>query len=160
MFSFAERNSFSIQPIEKVAEYLRSTNEYKGVTVVQNDPEHFHLGDVRCELTDASMLYYEIKAESRTSLQTPNLAIERYSSVQARTDGGPWQTKAILYAHIYSDGLLCIMDRLELKNWLNKNMSKYKSFSAENVGYTTTGVLIPRLEAASFLSSYREQQIY
>jgi len=102
--------------------------------------------------------------EFRTALSIPNppdgwprspyLAVERFSSVRARTPGGPWQAEsrgAKYYAHFYvgdgrvfvyrTDGMLGF-----LRASLKENPRRYKTFRCENTGYVTAGYLVPRAE--------------
>lgn len=84
--------------------------------------------------------------------QTPNLAVERFSSVKARTPGGPWQAKshgAEYYAHFYvGDGRVFAFRTDDMLGFmrasLKENPRRYKTFRCNNSGYITAGYLVPR----------------
>ena len=129
---------------------------------VQDDSFFFYKGDLLIARSDGDVQFVEVKCESSyTRTSTANLAIERYSSIDRQTPGGPWSTEADFYAHIYTDGLLVIMNRLRLVAWLESELAHdaqtfaYKEIP--NAGWTTGTFLVPRERARVALGSwYRE----
>lgn len=93
----------------------------------------------------------ELKIESRTSAQTPNLAIERYSSKEK--PGGPFSTSAVYYAHYFADGLFCIARREALTAYVLQNSDQWRKVHAANPGYSSTVYLVPRVNVMQALGS-------
>ena len=87
-------------------------------------PFYFYMGDLLIARSDGGVQFVEVKCESSyTRASTPNLAIERYSDMNRQKAGGPWSTEADFYAHIYTDGLLVIINRRELVAWLDRELA-------------------------------------
>jgi hypothetical protein len=108
---------------------------------------------------DGGVQFVEVKCESSYSrTATPNLAIERYSSIERQSLGGPWSTDADFYAHIYTDGLLVIMNRRRLVTWLESELARdAKAFAyreVPNEGWTTGTYLVPRERARVGLGTW------
>jgi hypothetical protein len=115
--------------------------------------------------SDGSVQFIEVKCESSyTRATTPNLAIERYSSIERHNPGGPWSTEADFYVHIYADGLLVVMNRLRLIQWLEGELARDpQAFSYReipNAGWTTGTLLVPRQLVREALGAwYREHDL-
>ena len=128
----------------------------------QDDPFFFYKGDLVIVRSDGGVQFIEVKCESSYAHSaTPNLAIERYSSIDKHTPGGPWSTDADFFAHIYADGLLVIMNRRRLVAWLDDELARDPSAFAfreiPNEGWTTGTYLVPRERARAALGTwYRE----
>ncbi len=88
--------------------------------------------------------------------QSDRLAVERFSSVKARTVGGPWQANshgAKYYAHFYvGDGRVFAYRTDDMLSFMRASLKKdprrYQTFRCNNPGYTTVGYLVPREEVA------------
>lgn len=127
---------------------------------MQSEPDSYHKGDIRFfRPQDAQFIEVKVE-ESYTSSKTPNLAIERYSDLERRKDGGPWQTTAQWYVHLYMDGLAVMMNRLLLVLWLDKaqNIRPFQVTSRDgNRTWITKGYLVNRAIAkAQLKNGYKE----
>ena len=146
-FDFNQQLDGSREPVKRVVQYLEGRSDIEWARDVQSESAYHYQGDIQLQKAGQQPEFMEVKVESRTSSQTPNLAIERYSDTVRQTDGGPWKTKADYYTHFYSDGLLVIMLRIHLLKWLNENYVRFRAFEAANAGWVTTGILVRREDA-------------
>lgn len=82
--------------------------------------------------------------------QTDNLFVERYSSKDAGTPGGPWQAQthgATYYVHFFvGDGAIFTYRTDDLVGFMEENMNKYRPFDVPNQGYITVGFRVPRAD--------------
>lgn len=158
-FDFRRQLDESSVHVAQVVRWLQARKDVFYAADVQDDPLYFYRGDI-LYVPDSVVQHIEMKIESRTSSETPNLAIERHSDVQRSKMGGPWSTRAEWYAHLYADGLMVMMHRLELVQWLTPQLAIFAAFQARNKTWLTTGVLVPRLSAqAALIAHYREYRI-
>ncbi len=158
-FNFPRQLTESTIKVQQVIKWLQSRKDVFLVADVQADPTYFYLGDLLYVPT-AAVQHIEMKVESRSSLETPNLAIERFSDRARAKVGGPWGTRAEWYAHLYSDGLFVMMRRSELVQWLTPQLATFPTFEAINQTWKTTGILVRRDAAQTVLvSHYREYRI-
>lgn len=158
-FNFHRQLTQSEPAVERVVQWLRTQPTIYHAEDVQHVSALYYQGDFYFVPTTA-LQYVELKCESRSSEQTPNLAVERYSNEQRQTIGGPWSTRAHWYAHFYSDGLLVMMNRSALTVWLTPRLRDYPPFSANNGRYVTSGVLVPRADVlAALQNNYREYRV-
>jgi len=153
-FDFAKQLAVSKPVVEKVVRWLNQLNTLDWALDCQDKPGCYYLGDILIKPMAGDVEYIELKMETRTSRETPNLAIERYSNTEKKTNGGIWETQARFYAHIYSDGLLVVMNRRLLLDWLIANYDTFRQFQARNKNYTTSGILVRRTEAKEELQTY------
>lgn len=145
LFDFDDKRIIADPIVERLTEWFQSRTSVYQAVCVQNDPEYFYQGDIYLYMRDARLSgYAEIKVETRTTEQTPNLAIERWSKTEQQTNGGPWSTQAKYYAHLFADWHLFVMFRLPLLEWLNTEYNSFRTFQARNAGYVTSGILVPR----------------
>ena len=83
---------------------------------------------------------------------TPNLFVERYSSKETMSPGGPWQAQghgAEYYVHLFfGDGAVFAYRTDEMVAFMEENMSKYDPHDVQNQGYDTTGFRVPRAHVA------------
>lgn len=84
---------------------------------------------------------------------TLNLFVERYSSKEKNSPGGPWQAQghgAEYYVHLFfGDGAVFAYRTDEMVKFMNENMSKYgPPFDVPNQGYNTVGFKVPRADMA------------
>lgn len=87
----------------------------------------------------------EIKTETRTLTETPNIFVERWSSIQSQKPGGPWQSKAEYFVFYFEkDNRFFIYNRAELIERVEALVSKLKLISVPNRTYTTQGYAVPR----------------
>lgn len=88
----------------------------------------------------------ELKAESRTTKQTPNMFIERFRDEEEK-DGGAWQAAAhgVHYlVYLFSDGFVYWMPVKELIKHLEANEASYKKSRIQNRGWSAVGWIVPR----------------
>lgn len=163
-YQFPQKRDESYDLVAWVRRWFEQRADVVEVRDVQDDPDYFYRGDLIIRRRDDTLQYVEVKCErSYTRAATENLAIERYSSLENRTPGGPWSTEADFYAHIYADGLLVIMNRRELVAWLERellgNPSAFPFREIRNVSWTTGTYLVPRQTAKKALGVwYREYE--
>lgn len=110
---------------------------------VQERPADWYRGDIKFSVR-GKLYYLELKRETRTSGQTPNLAVETISNDRTGKRGGPFGTSADFYAHIYACGLFCVMDTAAVCRYVGAHKRQFRPFYAQNDGFTTRGVLVPR----------------
>lgn len=85
---------------------------------------------------------------------TPNLFVERYSSIDAGSPGGPWQAQehgAEYYVHLFfGDGAVFAYRTDDMVAFMEENMSRrgYKQHDIRNHGYITVGFAVPRAHVA------------
>lgn len=158
-FDFRRQLAESNSHVLRVVRWLQASPSVFYAADVQDDPTYFYRGDILYVPTSA-VQHIEMKIETRASSDTPNLAIERYSDEARSKMGGPWGTRAEQYAHLYADGLMVMIRRATLVQWLTPNLSTFPSFSARNATWMTTGLLVPRTMAQQALAEgYREFRI-
>lgn len=158
-FDFRRQLAESSVHVRQVLRWLQSRNDVFYAADVQDDPAYFYRGDL-LYVPSSTVQHIEMKIESRASTDTPNLAIERFSDVNRTKMGGPWSTRAEWYAHVYADGLMVMMHRAELVQWLTSQISHFPAFKATNQSWVTTGILVPRdVAQTKLLTHYREYRI-
>jgi len=158
-FNFNRQLTQSEPSVERVVRWFQSQPTIFHAEDVQHVTAMYYQGDLYF-IPMSALQYVELKCESRSSDETPNMAIERYSNDQRRTIGGPWATRANWYAHIYRDGLLVMMNRMALLKWLTPRLADFSTFSAKNERYVTSGVLVPRSTAQlAIQENYREHRV-
>ena len=162
IYQFSEKRDQSYDLVTSVIRWFERRADVLEVRDLQDDKFYFYTGDLLIARSDGGVQFVEVKCESSYSRSaTPNLAIERYSSIERQSPGGPWSTEADFYAHIYTDGLLVIMNRKRLVQWLETEIARDpQSFSYReiaNEGWTTGTYLVPRSRAREALGDwYRE----
>ena len=163
-YNFPRKRRESYGLVERVRAWLARRDDVSAATDLQDDPRYFYRGDLVIERRDGTVQYVEVKSEAKyTRDNTPFMAVERHSSIEKRTPGGPWSTSAEFYAHIYTDGLLVIMSRRKLIQWiegeLGRDPNAFEYKRVQNEGYTTGTYLIPRSRAKAALGMfYREYE--
>lgn len=161
-YQFAQQRDQSYDLVERVKRWFEQRADVLEVKDLQDDSFYFYKGDLMVVRGGGDVQFVEVKVElSYTRASTPNLAIERYSSISKLTDGGPWSTDADFYAHIYTDGLLVVMNRHHLVEWLDAEIAHDPQTFAfreiPNAGWTTGTYLVPRERARAALGHwYRE----
>lgn len=92
----------------------------------------------------------EFGSDEQGCSETRNFAVERYSDMERQTPGGPWQSKADFYAHIFRDGTIFVFKRTEFLTRANQLMASTnpRTFVKDNGAYKTLGY---RLEISDFL---------
>ena len=124
-YQFSQKRDQSYDFVEWVIHWFEQRADVSEVRDVQDDSFFFYKGDLLIARSDGGVQFVEVKCESSyTRSTTPNLAIERYSSIERHSPGGPWSTDADFYAHIYTDGLLVIMNRKRLVAWLESELAR------------------------------------
>jgi hypothetical protein len=165
-YNFPRKRRESYTLVELVKKWLERREDVTEVGDMQDDPQFYYRGDLSITRRDGTVQYVEVKCESSyTRHTTENLAIERYSSIEKHTSGGPWSTSADFYAHIYSDGLLVVMSRRKLLHWVESELvrdaSTFEFRQVRNEGYTTGTYLVPRARAKIGLGMfYREYELH
>lgn len=158
-FNFRRQLAESTVHVQHVLRWLQGRPDIFYAADVQDDPAFYYRGDLLFVPT-SMVQHIEMKIESRASTQTPNLAIERFSDQKATKMGGPWGTRAEWYAHLYADGLMVMMRRTELVQWLTPKLAEFTPFEARNQSWLTTGILVRRdVAQAKLLAHYREYRI-
>ncbi|MEP7291729.1 MAG: hypothetical protein ABI835_08090 [Chloroflexota bacterium] len=118
IYQFSEKREESYELVSLVVHWFERRADVLEVRDLQDDSFYFYTGDLLIARSDGGVQFVEVKCESSyTRVTTPNLAIERYSSIERQSPGGPWSTEADFYAHIYTDGLLVIMNRKPKPSW-------------------------------------------
>lgn len=90
----------------------------------------------------------ELKTDFYPMTQTPNFFIERYSSVEVLSPGGPWQAAAhgckyfVYYYTVDKYGYVFEVDAL--LEQLQKLESSFKPVEVRNKKWTTIGYKVPR----------------
>lgn len=158
-FNFQRQLTESTVKVQQVMKWLQGRKDVFLAADVQDDPLYYYLGDLLYVPVQA-VQHIEMKVESRSSLETPNLAIERFSDAARSKMGGPWGTRAEWYAHLYGDGLFVMLRRAELVQWLTPKLASFPTFEALNQTWKTTGILVRRDAAQTALNThYREYRI-
>jgi hypothetical protein len=161
-YQFSEKREQSYDLVSLVVRWLEHRGDVTEVRDLQDDPFYYYTGDLLIARSDGGVQFVEVKCENSYSRHsTPNFAIERYSSIERRSPGGPWSTMADFYAHIYADGLLVIMNRKRLVQWLDGEIARDpQSFTYReipNQSWTTGTYLVPRVRVREALGVwYRE----
>lgn len=90
----------------------------------------------------------ELKTDFYPMTSTPNFFIERYSSVEVLSPGGPWQAKAHgckYFVYYYTvDGYGYIFETDSLIKQLEKLENNFKPVEVRNKKWTTIGYKVPR----------------
>ena len=124
-YQFPQKRVASYDFVEWVRHWFEQRGDVQEVRDVQDDPFFYYKGDLLIVRSDDSVQFVEVKCEnSYTRTTTPYLAIERFSSIEKHSPGGPWSTDADFYAHIYADGLLVIMNRRRLVHWIESELAR------------------------------------
>lgn len=161
-YQFPQKRVQSYDLVERVRQWFERRADVLEVRDFQDDPFFYYKGDLMIVRSDGGIQFVEVKCESSYSrAATPNLAIERFSSIERQSPGGPWSTDADFYAHIYTDGLLVIMNRRRLVSWLDTELTRDANTFAyreiPNEGWTTGTYLVPRERVRAALGTwYRE----
>lgn len=91
----------------------------------------------------------EVKADFYNMNDTQNYFIERYSSIEVGSPGGPWQAAAHhaeYYAYLYIQNLhVSIWHTPSLLSQLEAIESSLKPVNVRNKSWTTVGYKVPRL---------------
>jgi hypothetical protein len=163
-YSFPQKREQSFALAEWVKQWFERRGDVLEVRDVQEDPFFYYMGDLMIVRGGGVVQFVEVKCESSyTRHDTENLAIERYSSIEKQSPGGPWHTDADFYIHIYADGLLVVMSRRKLVAWvesaLRRDANAFTYRQIPNQGWTTGTYLIPRSRAKAALGEwYREYE--
>ena len=124
-YQFPQKREQSYDFVDWVIHWFEQRADVEEVRDLQDDSFFFYKGDLLIARSDGGVQFVEVKCESSyTRATTPNLAIERFSSIERQSPGGPWSTDADFYAHIYTDGLLVIMNRKRLVAWLESELAR------------------------------------
>ncbi|MDX2162264.1 MAG: hypothetical protein SF162_13140 [bacterium] len=164
-YNFPRKQRQSYALVEKVRQWLARREDIAEVSDLQDDPRFYYRGDLVVTRRDGTVQYVEVKSEPRyTRDSTPYFAVERYSNVEKHTPGGPWSTSADFYAHVYPDGLLLIMSRRKLVQWIESALTRdpeaFDFRHIRNEGWLTGTYLIPRTRAKAALGIfYREYEV-
>ena len=89
----------------------------------------------------------ELKADSRSVRDTPNMFVERYSVLSSKKAGGPWQAaehEVYYFVYLFSCGTIYWFETAALIEHLERNESTYQSRAIRNRAWTTLGYLVPR----------------
>jgi len=113
------------------------------------------------DFIDAQDRVIELKTDSYSLDATPNFFIERWSSVEDKKPGGPWQAAAKgcnCFVYLYaSDRRWFVFESLpHLLAELNALTPDLQPVSIRNRGWTTQGYKIPRAKLAHI---YREERL-
>ena len=97
---------------------------------------------------------YELKTDFYQMSQTKNFFIEKYSSIENSTLGGPFRsTNTTYYAYFYiKDNLLFLFKTDILLKVLESVCANLELVPVPNMGYTTGGYKVPR----SLIAKYAE----
>jgi hypothetical protein len=161
-YQFTQQRDQSYDLVEWVKQWFEQRADVLEVKDLQDDSFYFYKGDLMIARSSGDVQFVEVKVElSYTRSSTPNLAIERYSSIDRLTPGGPWSTDADFYAHIYTDGLLVVMNRRRLVAWLDAEIARdpqvFSFREIPNASWTTGTYLVPRERVRAALGTwYRE----
>ena len=105
-------------------------------------------GERKCDFVTVTGDTVEIKTDFYSMEQTPNFFIERWSDIEARKPGGPWQASTnnvdyFVYMHVpnltywtFSTTILVMRLESVIKNLEPVNI--------QNKGWTTQGYRVPR----------------
>lgn len=90
----------------------------------------------------------ELKVDFYSMLRTPNFFMERYSSLDVLSPGGPWQAKAHgcpWFVYFFATELHGFVWQTEaLVAQLEKIEGKLKPFNVQNKNWVTMGYRVPR----------------
>lgn len=90
----------------------------------------------------------ELKTDSYSPDRTPNFFMERYSSFEKKSPGGPWQAKlhgVELFVYGFaSDSFRYWFETNKLVEWLEANEPSYRPMMVRNKGWQALGLLVPR----------------
>lgn len=91
----------------------------------------------------------ELKTDSYDMLSTPNFFMERYSDIDKKKPGGPWQSLAkgigtFIYYYIKND-VYFLFNTTDLVHRLNDIIGEMKPIRILNRGWITTGYKVPRI---------------
>jgi hypothetical protein len=111
------------------------------------NPDLVRLDGRKGDFVGFSKRKIELKTESRTTKETPNLFIERYRNDILCTPGGPWQAlehKVYYIVYMYADGVVYWFKVAEMVEWLEAHENNYKKHRIPNKGWASIGWLVPR----------------
>jgi hypothetical protein len=92
-------------------------------------------------LPDGSTL--ELKTDQYDMHSTTNFFIERWSDIHTQKPGGPWQSKATLFAYYFiKNGTAFIFNTAQLVEYLNTQ--EYRPINIANKSWTTVGYKVSR----------------
>jgi hypothetical protein len=92
---------------------------------------------------------YELKADRRTTIQTPNIFIEILSNKVKGTPGGPAQALkngTDFWVYLFADQVAFIFNTKRLAAWVRTNEDKYRHINIANQDWTTTGIIVKRTD--------------
>lgn len=102
-------------------------------------------GDFKIIGTDDKL---EIKTDSYLMSASPNFCMERYSSVEKKSPGGPWQAKehgCKYFVYMFFNNMRTFTFEIDpLLERLEKNLSTYREVNIMNRAWITQCVLVPR----------------
>lgn len=160
VFDFRTQLDYSYSGVSRIIDWLYAADggfwgdgQLEEVYDVQDIPDLHHQGDIAF-VFQGELQYMEVKVESRTSLATPNLAVEVYSDFDRKKLGGPIITRADWYCHLYNDGLLWVAHRYFFSMWCVSQVGNFRFFYAQNKGWRSQGMLIPRASVPTSLNCY------
>lgn len=100
----------------------------------------------------------ELKTDSYKLDKTENFFIERWSDVDKKKPGGPWQSKeheAVIFVYFYSSDMVAyIFNTVKLVKALEGIIKGLKPVNIPNIAWTTVGYKVPR-EALKHLYQVR-----
>lgn len=89
----------------------------------------------------------ELKTDSRTTRDTVNFFIERFSSMEKQSPGGPWRSmvdEVYYFVYLFADSYIYWLETAALVEHLDAHLADYKSRTVYNKGWTALGYLVPR----------------
>lgn len=90
----------------------------------------------------------ELKSDCWSMDDTPNFFMERWSNVEKKTPGGPWQSLSNgtrYYIYFYLPNLTYYTFEVsDLCRFLEKNKAQWEAKEVRNPNYTTVGYRVPR----------------
>jgi hypothetical protein len=127
---------------------LRQGRKYEQDFIIKmKDILPLRWGDGRVEDMRLKHHGIELKSDTRSSEDTGNFAIERYSDMERKTDGGPWRSvrdgiKYYFYWFIQDDYFFVSYAK-KLVEFIEKNEHKYRQVKIPNKRWTTLCYLVP-----------------
>ena len=111
-----KKEGFSFQ--EKLAEGLKAEQKFLSLWGALLQLTASPTEELRWDMSHISGQRAELKTESRALVDTPNFFIERYSSIESNSPGGPWQSYpkgvTLLYYWFPKDSQVFLFDSLPL----------------------------------------------
>jgi len=155
VYDFRQKRAEADADTRRIAAWFNEQDYIRRAIPVQNIQRYFYHGDIYLKFGQPQFDgFLEVKIETRTTRHTPNFAIERWSKTEQQIPGGIWSSQGKYYAHLFADGYFFIIARLRLLPWIESQAKSFKSFSAKNPDYTTSGYLVPRQRVIKHFQSY------